>query len=219
MNPEVSICCLKQGTKYGPEYVNILHSMVRRNAAPALYEFVCFTDNSCGINPDIRTESLPYSAPGWWGKIGLYLPVIPGIHTERLLFLDLDVVITGSLDELLRYQSPFAMAKDWPSGTFPASDPREHHGNSSVVLLQVGIARNIWDGYAAAGCPRQSNDGDQEWINTHFPHSMDLLPERFVQSYKLHKLAGDVTPACSIVMFHGIPKPPDCGGWVKECWR
>ena len=39
------LLCLKHGTKYGPEYVNKLYNMVKRNCSLD-YEFVCLTDNA-----------------------------------------------------------------------------------------------------------------------------------------------------------------------------
>lgn len=215
----VTICCLKKGDKYGPEYVNTLAAMVQRNVQMTGHDFVCFTDDPAGIHPHIRTAPLPYNAPKWWGKMGLYMPTIPGINTGRILFLDLDVVITGPLDDLLEYPSDFAMAKDWPTGAWAAIDSRDDDGNSSVVLLKVGAVPQIWERYVEAGKPTPESPGDQEWINAAFPRLSELLPERFVQSYKLHKLAGETSPACSVVMFHGLPKPPDCGGWVSRYWR
>jgi predicted O-methyltransferase YrrM len=217
--PETTVCCLKWGTQYGPEYVNILYAMVQRNVQMAGFDFVCLTDNPQGIHPWIRTAPLPYDAPKWWGKMGLYMPIIPGIQTERLLFLDLDVVVTGPLDEMLQYPGDFVMAMDWPSGTYPAENPKSRNGQTSAILLEVGSRTDIWEKYVEAGKPTPSNPGDQEWINDAFPGSMALFPERLVQSYKLHKLAGDALPKCSVVMFHGRPKPPDCGGWVKERWH
>jgi hypothetical protein len=219
MDAFLTICCLKKGNKYGPGYVNILEWMVRRNVVSTPYDFVCFTDDAAGIRPEIRTEPLPFDAPEWWGKMGLYMPAIPGIHTERLLFLDLDVVIIGPLDELMRYESDFAMARDEPAGAFPPGDKRDRAGNSSVILLRVGAAAQIWKRYKEKGHAGYGPYGDQEWVNREFPGLAELLPERFVQSYKLHKLAGEDAPNCDVVMFHGLPKPPDCGGWVKEYWH
>jgi hypothetical protein len=215
----ITICCLKKGERYRPYYVNILWNMVRRNVSATPYDFVCFADDPTGIDARIRTVGLPYDAPKWWGKMGLYMPTVAGIKTERLLFLDLDVVITGPLDDLLNHPSDFAMARDWPSGTWPKGDGRNDDGQSSVVLLKVGSSTRIWERYYQSGMPTADRFGDQEWINRVFHGKMDLLPERFVKSYKLHKLAGDRIPDCSVVMFHGTPKPPDCGGWVKELWQ
>lgn len=51
------IICLKHGNKYGPEYVNTLESMVRRNCTMS-FEFVCFTDDPKGINSTVRIMPL-----------------------------------------------------------------------------------------------------------------------------------------------------------------
>lgn len=212
-----TICCLKQGEKYGPEYVNILESMVRRNVWQEPYDFVCFTDDPFGVNPWIRTAPLPYNAPGWWGKMGLYQETVPGIRTDRLLFLDLDVVITGRLDEILTWPSAHAMIRDYPERTM--RDARDRHGNTSVILLHVGSRAHIWDMYAAYGKPVTGFQSDQGFINDRFGGSFDLFPDRLMQSYKMHHLQDRVPEDCRIVMFHGTPNPPDCGGWVKDHWK
>ncbi|MDZ4241921.1 MAG: class I SAM-dependent methyltransferase [Candidatus Omnitrophota bacterium] len=216
--PEITICCLKKGDRYRPYYVNILEAMARRNVHKTPYDFVCFTDDPEGIDSGIRTEPLPYDAPGWWGKMGLYMKKISGIHTKRLLFLDLDTVIAGPLDDLLNYPGEYVLAKDWPTGAWPTGSKKDRQGQTSAILIEVGSRTYIWDQYWRAGHPTDAQFGDQEWITKEFPSSMTLLPESLVQSYKLHRLAGQVPPACSVIMFHGTPKPPDCGGWVKDYW-
>ena len=214
----ITICCLKQGKKYNATYVNRLYNMVSRNMSEP-FKFVCFTDNRLGINKEVDMFPLPYNAEGWWGKMGLYKQKIDGVDTEKLLFLDLDVVITGRLEQICNYESDFAMAKDYPYHYLPPNDKRQKWGNTSVVLLKVGSQSKIWEAYNQQGCPEVDRFGDQEWIYEQFYGCCDLMPESFVQSYKLHNLAGDKIPECSVVMFHGTPKPPDCGGWVKRLWR
>lgn len=214
----ITICCLKQGMKYGAEYVNKLFSMVKRNITIP-FDFVCFTDISKGIDSSVRVESLPYNAPYWWGKMGLYKAKIDGVNTEKLLFFDLDVVITGNIDGLCRFESDFACAKDYPYHSLSVYDKRQKWGNTSVLLLTVGSQAKIWETYIKKGCSLNEKFGDQEWINENFYGKCDLIPERFVKSYKLHELAGDEIPDCQVVMFHGRPKPHECGGWVAELWR
>ena len=214
-----TVCCLKQGDKYGPEYVNKLFSMVLKNVHLMPYDFVCFTDNVAGIDPWIRTAPLPHRAPGWWGKMGLYRPSMDGIKTDRLLFLDLDVVIAGNLDELLALPGDFYLASDYPSSTFPAADIRMRFGNTSVIGLRVGSQAEIWKQYEMEGKPQA--EGDQEWINGHFLHKFTRIPDSIVKSYRLHGLdnMGTPPPDCKVVMFHGEPKPHQCAGWVKEYWQ
>ena len=62
------VVCLKWGDKYSADYVNVLANMVARNTTVP-YEFVCFTDNSNGIQAGIRVLPLPnLPITGWWYK-------------------------------------------------------------------------------------------------------------------------------------------------------
>ena len=47
------ILCMKWGTKYGPEYVNRLYAMVRRNLTGD-FRFVCLTDDGTGIRSEVE---------------------------------------------------------------------------------------------------------------------------------------------------------------------
>ena len=68
------VVCLKYGDKYSAEYVNRLYNMVKRNLT-ITYEFVCFTENSKGIDPHIRIEPLPgLPVTGWWFKPMFFKP-------------------------------------------------------------------------------------------------------------------------------------------------
>ena len=51
------IACLKHGTKYSPEYVNVIYNMVRRHCTID-YKFICFTENAKGLDPEITVLSL-----------------------------------------------------------------------------------------------------------------------------------------------------------------
>ena len=52
----VNIICMKWGTKYSPDYVNTLYSMVNRHMIRP-FRFVCLTDNNDGFVSEI--EVLP----------------------------------------------------------------------------------------------------------------------------------------------------------------
>ena len=54
----VNVLCIKWGNKYGPEYVNKLHSMVRRHLHRP-FRFVCLTDDGAGIDPSIEVKPIP----------------------------------------------------------------------------------------------------------------------------------------------------------------
>jgi hypothetical protein len=70
------VLCLKHGTKYSSDYVNILHKMVKRNCTLD-FEMVCLTDNSQGIDPDITILPLPKELTGWWCKPYMFSSNLP----------------------------------------------------------------------------------------------------------------------------------------------
>ena len=58
MSPERTILCMKWGTKYGPEYINRLYAMVRRQLRGE-FRFVCLTDESDGIRAEVQCLPIP----------------------------------------------------------------------------------------------------------------------------------------------------------------
>ncbi len=117
-----SLVCMKWGTKYGPEYVNRLYTQACINLTPAL-RFVCFTDNGEGLDADIEVHPLPQwhideqklLRPGMdtWRKISLFRPGLAKLEGD-ILYLDLDVVITGNLDGLFTFNpGRFCVIRDW----------------------------------------------------------------------------------------------------------
>jgi len=210
--PEIAVVCIKQGDKYGLEYVNILASMVKRNLTIP-HEFLCYTDQPAGIRPDISCLPMLCEYPGWWSKIGLYQEKLPGVVTDRMLYLDLDVVITGSLDDIVQYSGDFIAARDWPEGSLNDKGGM----NSSVMLLKVGSRAEVWNRFDLE-IARRDYYGDQEYVNA-LGVNFVLFPDAWVKSYKLHQLQDGFPEGTGIVFFHGQPKPPDCGGWVKDYWH
>jgi hypothetical protein len=213
--PAITICCIKQGDKYDSEYVNRLYRMVRRHA-PVDVDFLCYTDDAAGIDLAIRTEPLLSRAPGWWQKISLFRDRLPGVETDRILFLDLDVVIVGDLSEMIGESGDFIACRDWP----PEVRQQDMSFNSSVFLLRVGSQPRIWSGFDEVRIPSGWHATDQEWITTHIPAGdRRFFPYDWTPSYKLRRLQESYPPEAKVILFHGRPKPHECGGWVKDKWR
>src|SRR5688572_2438108 len=99
-----TVLCMKWGHRYGPEYVNTLYSMLARYLALD-HRLVCVTDDASGIRPEVECRSLPALAlaPEWerspWRKLSGFAPELADL-ADPVLFLDLDVVIVGGIDEL-----------------------------------------------------------------------------------------------------------------------
>ncbi len=97
-----NVICMKWGTKYGPEYVNRLYAMVRRHLSGD-FRMVCLTDDAQGIRPEVDCFPIPPLdlPPGiperGWTKLVSFAADLHGLKGTAL-FLDVDVVVVGSLD-------------------------------------------------------------------------------------------------------------------------
>lgn len=201
----------------GRDYVHILHDSVRRNL-PAGFEgtFEVFTDDADGYHPDIIVRPLPeVGLGGWWNKLALFKP---GLFTpgDRVIYFDLDTLITGRLDDIVKYDGDFAALRDVY---------RPHGLQSSVMAWRAGVGMSdIWALWDIKGRP-EVDGGDQIWIEDvlastralPFDRLQDLYPDLFAS----YKITGGKLPAkASVVFFHGFPRPHQVTtGWVPEVWK
>ena len=196
----------------GKEYVEKLHRGVRRNMKS--FEFVCFTDDPEPYASGIVKKDLPHPGiNGWSNKISLFKP---GVFDdgERVLFLDLDTVVTGPLDVLTSYDGRFAML-----GPFFSNVTDAFSGNQSGVMAwRGGFGSEIWNVFESRCFPNVPG-GDQAFING-LNLEPDILQEMFpglIMSFKREQGRAPNTEA--VVCFHGLPRPHQCGGWVKDYWQ
>lgn len=218
----LNVCCLCTGTAYGPEYVEILYSMVRRNLAGGFRgRFIVFTDNPSLFSnmAGVQTREVPADLKGWWGKLYLFAPDTFE-KGERVLYFDLDTVITGSLDEIAAYDGPFAILRD---------AYRTDGLQSSVMAWEASNwTQEIWKTWEFWKRPEVAG-GDQAWIekiSQGMPKGyasmrtdlwQNLYPGKF-HSYKVD-CQEFVPKGTSVVFFHGFPRPHQAGGWVKDVWK
>jgi hypothetical protein len=213
---------MKWGTRYGVEYVNRLASMVRRNTQRPT-RIICFTDDAQGIESAIETAPLPaISLPervAWtpWRKLSVWQYPLAGLEGD-VLFLDLDLVVTGPLDDLF----------DFTPGGYVAIDnwtqPGKCIGNTSVFRFPVGRYTRIFDAFI------QDPDAiitrwriEQQYVSQAIPE-MGFWPAQWCVSFK-HSLlprwplnffrAPTLSRDARIVAFTGKPDPDDAleGRW------
>ncbi len=202
------------------EYVAILRDMVLRNSTAMEHgcAWFCVTDRPDelpeGVYPIVAYTDLP----GWWQKVRLFSPDMPWEVGDRIVYFDLDVAITGPLEDLI--ETPGISADvGWPCY------------NSSVMVWDHGDHRDAWDRFTPdimirspgplvpaeqlpAGVP---NGGDQEWLTE--VGGWDLLPKGWCVSYRWQAEAWPPTDS-KVVQFHGALKPHEVTtGWVPNVWK
>lgn len=211
----LNFVCVKWGDRYSAEYVNILFDMIGRNLPTGTPgRFVCFTDDPNGLNDLIIPAGLADGLAGWWNKMALFRE--QPHDDESIIYFDLDTVITGALDDIVKYDGDFAILRDFyrPNGL-----------QSSVMIWKPSKFNDIWDAYVAAGCPQDIPGGDQEWLEGYFAGSgfkpdilQDLFPGRFA-SYKA-QCQLMFPRGTNVVVFHGLPRPHEIeNGWVPQVWK
>lgn len=171
----------------GDRYVHGLAAGIDRNMLEESYKLHILTE-----------DDLPAGAEGWWNKIALFRPgAFPA--GERVLYLDLDTVIVGPLDDLARCAAPVAAISDFYHPERLAS---------GVMIWTAGECDHVWAQWDQAGKPQFHPRGDQGWIERMLPDAQrldKLLPGQIV-SFKKDCLEGTPEDA-RLVCFHGLPRP------------
>ena len=100
---EVNVVTIKWGSLYGAKDVNRIYKMVKANlSCKYKLRFHCFTDDSKGLDKSIESHPLPVvNVPkgklpyAYQKEVGLCRDDLGGLKGKRVLFFDLDVVVTG----------------------------------------------------------------------------------------------------------------------------
>lgn len=197
----------------GREYVEKLYRAIYRNTSLP-FDFVCFTDDSTPYDEPICRRPLPHPGlSGWWNKLSLFKP---GTFQqgERVVYLDLDTLISGDIDWLARYRGEFAMLSQ-----FFANVRAQWAGpQSGVMAWRGGFGAEIWRAFEERGFPDLPG-GDQAFINSVIGKS-DLLQSIYPGEIVSYKGGGGEQPKrASVVCFHGLPRPHEVSqGWVPQMW-
>lgn len=179
------IICIKWGTKYGAHYANKLYGMVSRNITPP-FRFVCFTDDSTGVRPEIECQELPpldvtmpTNTLGKWPKSRLWGEKL-GNLTGTVLFLDLDVVIVDSLDPFFEYGDPEDVIL-----SYNPSNPLEKLGQTSCFRFQVGSMVSLQEKFKAD--PQGIADKyrfEQRFVTRNVPGGVKIFPKQWVAHFR-----------------------------------
>ena len=233
----VNVICIKWGDKYKASDVNLLYNMIKNNVSEHELKFYCFTENKDDIDENVIIKPLPVLnvAPEdnkyvYRKEVGLCDDDLGGLSGQRVFFLDLDVVITGNLDEFFSYpkNDEFFIINDWNS-------EGDNVGQASCYSWVVGKLGSIktdfekepkkwlekfftasqeYLSYKVIEKYGKLNFWPEEWMSS-FKHS--CLPVWFLRPLVTPKLPKDT----KILAFHGDPKLSDAieGKWKAPFWK
>lgn len=216
---------------FDAEAVNRLFAMVDRHY-PRPHRKVVVTNWLAGIDRSIEVvpdrEDFahipnPNGAhnPSCYRRLRAFAPDAGETFGERLISMDLDLVITGDLRPLVDRPEDFVI---WGQSDFP----RRQFYNGSFWLLKTGSRPQVWTEFSPRLSPlRQRRAGvkgsDQGWLSYVLgPHEARYGEQDGLYSYRVHiRPRGNVLPAnARVVAFHGRENPWTYGvrdlPWIQE---
>lgn len=230
----ISVVCWKWGNRFSALYVNRLRSMLARNLRlpHCLY---CVSDDHDGIDLSVRRVAMPTwldKTPRCRRRMQQYSADFDWIFGRRILSIDLDVVITGDITELLDRPEPIVGWRVGYAGVL----------SGSLVLWAQGALDGAWrayredpEGYPLRAQPRGVGS-DQAMINLWLSTQpkiaewteRDGIVTYFGEGYKklAHHGVGPDNPrlpaGTRIVVLGSADKLAMDEGrfdWIREHWR
>lgn len=224
--PKLTVLSFIWGTRYDIAYVNRLGQGLRRHM-DVPYRFVVVTDRARQFGPTVDyQEPLPNPelagrgcfcrlvtfSTDWQRKLGLTIG-------DRVLVLDLDLVIVGNLRPLLERDQPFVILQGVNSPTHPTPY------NGSVWLTTAGYRPDVWDDFsveAAEKLPKAEFADDQQWMFHKLPNAGAYTEKDGVWAFRKGAWEADTgLPAnARIVAFPGRRDPSQFVNlpWLRRHW-
>lgn len=216
------------GDKYPSYYVDRLVAGVR-NHLVAPHRFICV--HGRGLYPPASVIAVPLVDPafctiaGCFARLRMFHPpwqrsigVGPG---DRVVWLDLDLIITGALDVLFDRPEPFVILQG-----ANASNPCPYNG--SVVMLRGGEHPEVFADFtleAARAAPSHEFPDDQGWLAHVVPNAAGWKAGASSGIYAYGKPGWpigrtDLPFDARIVAFPGSRDPRDFVEleWVRRHW-
>jgi hypothetical protein len=193
-------------SEFKPAHVLALQKQVAKWAPFASFE--CLSD----VKIDgVETHKLERNWPGWWAKMNLFSPTLKG----DFLFVDLDTVITGPLDDILARDRLTVLTDFYRDGV-----KLKDGIGGGLLYLPEKDRQQIWDEFTVnpAMSMKLNPRGDQHFFEQFWRTRADrwqkVLPGQ-VASWKVHCKSDIVPPDARVVCFHGLPRPWTVGKFAS----
>lgn len=157
-------------------HVNRMAAMFRRHLRQP-HDFVCVTDDPSGLDDQVRAVALwpdyaqvpnPHGPrePACYRRLKLYSAEAAELVGERILAIDLDMVLTGDLTPIVDRPEPVVLL---------ATEAANIPVNGSLQLITPGAAEEVWSSFDPETSPKLSRrsgcfGSDQGWLAWHLLH-------------------------------------------------
>ena len=224
-----NVVCMKWGTKYDCEYVNKIYRMCMRNTT-VKFRFICYTDDASGIDENVEIKPLPEmnlpSGPErGWLKLSMFKRDLD-IPEGRCLFLDLDTVIVGNIDDYFTIDGDLVLVKH------RRPSKKQGVGMTSVFRFEAHKHPEIYENFVSNIDKVKSSYRHEQAYVCGFSSErkfLSLFPAQWNPSFKHNCMRffllglffePKLPTGTKMVIFHGNPTPAmamrgEIKGWRK----
>lgn len=186
----------------GFEYQNRLRSDFMKHIHVP-HKVYCITDAPASFYPRTRCKAISEAVAGGWEKVRLFKPGM--FSEERILYFDLNTIITQDINEIASCDADFAMSN-----------------GAHVMAWKNGMQEEIWSRFAARS--------DKAWLlatsaatfiekNAYKPSYLEqLYPWQIAVHGDNIGLGSYIAESAKVICFDGIGAH-EVGGWVNEYWK
>lgn len=212
----ISFCTWIWGDKYDESYIEKLHNGLRRNLT---YRFNFRVFSPMGEDKELC------KVPGCFARLRMFDPVWQKrnglVEGEKLVCLDLDLVITGSLESLFNRTESFVILHG-----ANAVNPCKFNG--SVMMLTIGKHAEVWEDFSlekAREVPFHEFPDDQGWLWHKLPEAAGWQNGPWSGIYAFGKRwwpkNHQLPQGAKIVSFFGKRDPSQFThlDWVRQHWQ
>tara|TARA_B100000768_G_C11183276_1_gene333909 strand:- start:99 stop:878 length:780 start_codon:yes stop_codon:yes gene_type:complete len=242
---------IKWGSEFNPDDINILKRAAFANTSFKT-RFICLTDDRKGLDSDIETFPIPefelYSETpkkGIWPKISLFHPDISDI-AELVVFLDIDTIICGCLDELFNDPHDNLMLLSCGPRWVNMDPALSTHAATGVMAYRPIFQSHLFRIFCEDIDKFTSQFTVEQMFVGFAAEKVSYFPILWIESFKYHLRQGYLVDlikpprrpkdTTKLVAFHGFPRPRHVGDrnlvwarpprsgfhrpkWVKDYFR
>jgi hypothetical protein len=221
----------KGNRPYQPHHVAVLASMFRRHLSIP-HRFVCITDMDGDFGDGVEVMNMPNAARALGEYRTPEAPHFPSCYRrlwmfsnearclgERVMLVDVDMVLTGSVDHLFEHTAPFV---GWMPRQTWGHGPRLGGG---MYLMTPGSHTEVFDDFNGHESIKEARaagfrGSDQAWISHKLCGEVDLWPHS-AGIYSIRDLKQGLLPSnARLVQFNGSVKPWQSRlSWVRTNWK